>query len=89
MKDINGGFPSDSHLFTDDYEYLSDSDLEDEEPQEDGGRDPRQRRKDAPDPQTSQTTVSDSPLSRSSVEASEVQNDDRLFSFTTAHCTFC
>jgi len=29
MKDINGGFPSDSHPYTDDYDYLSDSDLED------------------------------------------------------------
>jgi len=30
MKDIDGGFPSDSHPYTEDYDYLSDSDLEDE-----------------------------------------------------------
>ena len=28
-KDIDGGCPSDSHPYTDDYDYLSDSDLED------------------------------------------------------------
>ena len=29
-RDINGGFPSDSHPYTEDYDYPSDSDLEDE-----------------------------------------------------------
>jgi len=29
-RDINGAFPSDSSPYTDDYDYLSDSDLEDE-----------------------------------------------------------
>jgi len=28
-RDINGGFPSESHPYTEDYDYLSDSDLED------------------------------------------------------------
>lgn len=31
MKDINEGFPSDTPHFADDYDYLSDSDLEDDE----------------------------------------------------------
>jgi len=30
MKDIDGEFPSDSHPYTEDYDYPSDSDLEDE-----------------------------------------------------------
>ena len=30
MRDIYGEFPSDSHPYTEDYDYLSDSDLEDE-----------------------------------------------------------
>ena len=33
MRDINDGFPSDSLPYTDSYDYLSDSDLEDDEPQ--------------------------------------------------------
>jgi len=76
-RDINGGFPADSHPYTDDYDYLSDSDLEDEEPQEDGCHDPQQRHEDASDPQTSQTTVSYTPLPRSPTKASEAQNDER------------
>ncbi|KAF9650016.1 hypothetical protein BDM02DRAFT_1689999 [Thelephora ganbajun] len=67
--DINGGFPPDSHPYTEDYDYLSDSDLEDtsscfeeseEEPHEDSD-DNSPRLEDAPDPQTSQTTTSDNP----------------------------
>ena len=30
LRGINGEFPSDSHPYTEDYDYLSDSDLEDE-----------------------------------------------------------
>ena len=30
MRDIEGEFPSDSHPYTEHYDYLSDSDLEDE-----------------------------------------------------------
>lgn len=31
MRNINDTFPSDVHPYTEDYDYLSDSDLEDEE----------------------------------------------------------
>lgn len=31
MRNINDTFPSDIHPYTEDYDYLSDSDLEDEE----------------------------------------------------------
>lgn len=34
-RDINEGFPSDSFLYTDHFDYLSDSDLEDEDLPED------------------------------------------------------
>ena len=32
IKDIDGEFPSGSHPYTEDYDYLTDSDLEDESP---------------------------------------------------------
>ena len=33
-RDINEGFPSDTHPYTESYDYLSDSDLEDDESEE-------------------------------------------------------
>ncbi|KAF9650003.1 hypothetical protein BDM02DRAFT_1689338 [Thelephora ganbajun] len=85
--DINGGFPSDSHPYTEDYDHLSDSDLEDasscfeeneEEPREDSN-DNSPRLEDALDPQTSQTTTSDNPPPHpSSAETSEAQTNHRV-----------
>jgi len=75
-RDINEGFPSDSHPYTEHYDYLSDSDLEDEsyrseeedeEPLE--GKPISQRRfEDTPDPTTSQNSAPDPPLSVKSCE---------------------
>ena len=83
-RDINEGFPSDSDPYAEHYDYLSDSDLEDEhscsedegegEESLEGGRVPTQRLEDAPAPTTFQTVVSDPP---SSVEASAAQDNDR------------
>jgi len=39
LKDIDESFPPDSLPYTEDYDYLSDSDLEDEEPEQE--QDPR------------------------------------------------
>ena len=79
QRDINGTFPSDSHPYTEYYDYLSDSDLEEEEeePPEDY-RSRQKRLKDALDPRIVQTTISDtSPQYPSSVEPSEARNNDR------------
>jgi len=84
--DISEGFPSDSEPYTEHYDYLSDSDLEDEsscseDVDEDEGA-PKDGLKseeelgDAPDPQT---VTSDSP---SLAETSATKNDDRSTSFT-------
>ena len=88
-RDITGGFPSDSHPYTDDYDYLSDSDLEDEPPcsegegpQEDGDGDSQQRLEHTSNPQTSQTIVPDNPSPSPSLdEISEAQQNDRLTLF--------
>jgi hypothetical protein len=90
-RDINLGFPSDSHPYTEYYDYLSDSDLEDgsscsdeedEEPREDDDDSSQKKPEGAPDPQTSQTIVSDGPPPHpSSTETSEAQNNDRSTSF--------
>ena len=83
-RDINGGFPPDSHPYTEEYDYLSDSDLEDrsswsdEEDEEPSNRDSQQRHEDTSDQGTSRTIIPDKPLpDPSSVEISEVQNNDR------------
>ena len=82
-RDINGGFPSDSDPYAEHYDYLSDSDLEDEssyseeedeEPLE-GERDSWRGLEDTPD----QTVVSDPPLP---VGTSEARNNNRSTPFT-------
>ena len=78
-RDINGEFPSDSLSYTEDYDYLSDSDLEedDEETPEDH-RNSRERSKDTLDPRALQAIASDpSPQYLPSVKASETQDNDR------------
>ena len=72
-RDINEGFPSDSDPYAENYDYQSDSDLEDEGPLE-GERDSTQRLEDEPDSTASQTVVSDL---LSPVEMSEAQNCHR------------
>ena len=80
-RDINGEFPSDSLPYTDDYEYLSDSDLEDapfyseeEPPKDDGSELPNS-------PQGSESQVPLTPPSehppRPLPDVREAQNDDR------------
>ena len=88
-RDLNEGFPSDSHPYAEHYDYLSDSDLEDEfscSEEEDekfleGERDSQWGLEDTP----SQAVVSDPP---SPVEMSEAQNNDRLPSFTIERSPF-
>ena len=78
-RDINGEFPSDSPSYTEDYDYLSDSDLEegDEEPPEDH-RNSQKRSNDALDQRTPQTAISDaSPQYPSSGEANEARDNSR------------
>jgi len=83
-RDINGDFPSDSHPYTDYYDYLSDSDLEDEcssseeeyeGPPEDDLELPRSPQDS--DSQAPPTTTSEHPP-HSSPDANEVQSDHRL-----------
>ena len=91
-RDINEGFPSDSDPYTEHYDYLSDSDLEDEyscseeegegEESLEGDRVP-QSLEDTPGPTTSQTVVSDPP---SSAEANAAENNNRSISFTIERC---
>jgi len=93
MRNINGDFPSDSHPHTEHYDYLSDSDLEDDcseeedgEPPEGDGRNLQRGLEDAPDSQSSQTIVLDNPLIRpSSVEAREAQDDNRSAPLIAEH----
>ena len=84
-RDINEGFPPDSHPCTEEYDYLSDSDLEDgsswsdEEDEElsEADCDPQQMYRDASDQGTSQNVIPGNTLSRpSSVGTSEAQNND-------------
>jgi hypothetical protein len=89
LRDINRGFPSDSLPYTDDYDYLSDSDLEDEsshsgkeeeELQDVSGGGMRQGLDGGGDSQSPQTITSNNPSScPSSVETTEVRNGDRSF----------
>ena len=83
-RDINGDFPSESHPYTEDYDYLSDSDLEDgsccseeeyAEAPENGDPELSSSPQD-PDSQVPSTTPLDHPP-QSSADASEVQNDER------------
>jgi len=84
-RDINEEFPSDSHPYTEYYDYLSDSDLEDgsscsedeyaEAPESDDLELPSSPWD--PDPQMPSTTPLDHPP-QSSTDVSEVQNDERL-----------
>lgn len=83
MRDINDGFPSGSHAHTEDYDYLSDSDLEDgsfseggeEEHQEDGNGGSQQEFKQA---ETTGTITPDGQLAcPSSAGTTEVQRIGR------------
>ena len=84
-RDINGEFPSDSHPYTEHYDYLSDSDLEDgsscfdeesaEAPESDDPELPSSPR--GSDSQAPSTTSSDNPQ-QPSADISKVQDDDRL-----------
>ena len=81
---INAGFPPDSRPYTEEYDYLSDSDLEDgsswsdEEDEEPSGHDSQRRHEDTSDQGTSQTVIPDKLLPHpSSVDISEVRNNDR------------
>ena len=79
LRDINGEFPSDSNPYTEYYDYLSDSDLEeeDEEPPEDHPKS-RKRRRGALDPKTPRANISDTPPRYpSSADASKARNNDR------------
>ena len=96
-RDINEGFPSDSDPYAEHYEYLSDSDLEDEkscseeEGEGEGGDDEsreddrlsQQRLEDTPGPTTLPTVVSDPP---SSIGTSAARNNDRSISFAFECC---
>ena len=85
-KDINDGFPLDSQSYTEDYDYESDSDLEDSfsgedegEPYEDGNIPDSERLENT---QTLEADVSSGPSARpSSVEAVENQDNNRSSSF--------
>jgi hypothetical protein len=84
VRDINGEFPSDSNPYTEHYDYLSDSDLEDEsscseeeddEPSEDD-RNSRQSVENAPDPKSPKTPVSDPPPPRRMSAETSRRNDN-------------
>jgi len=74
MRDINGEFPSESHPYTEDYDYLSDSDLED------GSSHSGEESTGVPvsDGRGLRSTTSLDHPSQSSAGVSEIQNDDRL-----------
>jgi len=82
-RDINGDFPSDSYPYTDYYDYLSDSDLEDEdscseeEYEEPPEGDPELPR--SPQDSDSQAPPTTTPerLQQPSPDVSEVQSDRR------------
>ena len=81
-SDIDGSFPTDSRPFTEDYDYLSDSDLEDEFScsGEEHDRNSRKGLEDAPDPKASQT-LDNPPPNLSLVEVGGTQNNERSTSF--------
>ena len=86
-------FPTDSHLYTEDYDYLSDSDLEDESSRSEGDEEPpeternsQQSLEDSPDQRASETVLPDPPPPYPlSVEAREGRTDDRSTSFTIGY----
>ena len=87
-----GGFPLDSDPYTEDYDYLSDSDLEDgsshskedEEGLQDGRGSWQQGLDGAGDPESPQATAPNNPPSRPLlVETTEVQNNDRSSCFSS------
>ena len=74
MRDIEGGFPSDSDSHTEHYDYWSDSDLEDES--ELGDEEPAEE--DSPKDTSDPTTIREHPSPRPSlVDTDEVQDADR------------
>ena len=74
-RDINEEFPLGSNSYTEDYDYMSDSDLGDEgEPHEGGSR------------QNTQIDASDIPPPPSSVEAVGATNDKRSSLFPLEIC---
>ena len=91
LRDIDGGFPPDSHPYTEDYDYFSDSDLEDgpscsrkdeEEPREDNSGNPQREVVNVPDSQNPETvTPNTPPPCPPSDKAIEAQNDTRFFHF--------
>ena len=91
LRDIDDGFPSDSNPYTEDYEYLSDSDLEDgsscsdddeEEPQGDDSKSSQQEPDNTGHTRTFRPdTLNDPPSSPSSDDKTEGQSDDRSSCF--------
>ena len=82
-RDINEGFPLDFSPYTEHYDYLSDSDLEDEpsyseEEDRESLEDERESEQGLGDAPDHQTVTSDPP---SPAEAGAAQNDDRSTSF--------
>ena len=83
-RDIDGGFPSDSYPYTDDYDYLSDSDLEDvpsfseeedeEPPKDDGPKLPSSSR--GSESRVPLATLFEDPP-RPPPDVTNVQNDDK------------
>ena len=65
IRNINEGFPSDSLAYTDSYDYLSDSDLEDDEP-----RRPRSN----PNPNSGTVAKTPENLRPGSQSATQVEN---------------
>ena len=77
MRDINGEFPTDSHPYTEDYDYLSDSDLEDGEEDAETPEDDDPEVSLGPQDSDSQVTLT-TPLKRPpqpSLDASKVYNE--------------
>ena len=91
LRDIDGGFPPDSHPYTEDYDYFSDSDLEDEpycsgqdeeEPHEDNNENLQQEVSNGPNTQNLETVTPNTlPPRPPSDQVIEVQNDTRFFRF--------
>ena len=83
IRDINGEFPSDSHPYTENYDYLSDSDLEDVSyySEEEYAEAPENDDPELPSsPRDSDLQVPSTPLDhppQSSGDVSEVENDER------------
>lgn len=92
-RNVDEAFPSESDPYAEHYDYLSDSDLEDEyscSEEEDRGEESleddrvsQQRLEGTPGSTTSQIVVSGPP---SSAEANAAQNNDRSISFATEYC---